>query len=188
MSKKIMVVDDEPDILATVGQMLEMKGFEVIKAIDGKECIKKLNESATNPDLILLDIMMPDVSGWDVAAKIKENPNWKSKYWLSIYWSGDQYVTGVGEWYNILDLLNKKNPTKKDIIDYLLKNYEGLKMEDIEILKCPRIYYIGTMTVAGYSYVYDFETRRAMIFNWDKQIFLGSIEEVRMFIKQAKGI
>ena len=73
MAKKIMVVDDEPDILFTVGQMLEISGYEVIKATDGKDCLNKLNEVI--PDLVLLDIMMPEISGWDVAAKIKENPS-----------------------------------------------------------------------------------------------------------------
>jgi len=67
MTKKIMVVDDEPDILFTVGQMLEMCGYEVIKAGNGEECLSKLGEVI--PDLVLLDIMMPEISGWDVAAK-----------------------------------------------------------------------------------------------------------------------
>jgi DNA-binding response OmpR family regulator len=96
MSKKIMVVDDEPDILTTVGQMLEMSGFEVIRAADGKECIKKLNESTTNPDLILLDIMMPDVSGWDVAANIKENPDWRSIPIVFLTAKGDTMSIGMG--------------------------------------------------------------------------------------------
>ena len=77
MSKKIMVIDDEPDILFTVGQMLELSGYEIIKAKSGDEAIKTLTDLTTNPDLILLDIMMPEISGWDVAAKIKENPRWK---------------------------------------------------------------------------------------------------------------
>ena len=96
MSKKIMVVDDEPDILTTVGQMLEMSGFEVIRAADGKECIQKLNESTSNPDLILLDIMMPDVSGWDVAAKIKENPDWGSIPIVFLTAKGDTMSIGMG--------------------------------------------------------------------------------------------
>ena len=76
MPKKIMVVDDEPDILFTVGQVLETSGYEVVKAKDGKECIELLSNMDTFPDLVLLDIMMPEISGWDVAAKIKENPSW----------------------------------------------------------------------------------------------------------------
>ncbi len=96
MNKKIMVVDDEPDILTTVGQMLEMSGYEVIRVIDGKECFKKLNESSTNPDLILLDIMMPDISGWDVAAKIKENPRWSSIPIVFLTAKGDTSSIGLG--------------------------------------------------------------------------------------------
>ena len=91
-----MVVDDEPDILLTVGQMLQMSGYEVIKAIDGKECLEKLNELTTNPDLILLDIMMPDVSGWDVAAKIKENPEWSSIPIVFLTAKGDTMSIGMG--------------------------------------------------------------------------------------------
>lgn len=91
-----MVVDDEADILLTVGQMLEMSGYEVIKAIDGKECLEKLNELTTNPDLILLDIMMPDVSGWDVAAKIKENPEWSSIPIVFLTAKGDTMSIGMG--------------------------------------------------------------------------------------------
>ena len=96
MNKKIMVVDDEPDILTTVGQMLEMSGYEVIRVIDGKECFKKLNESSTNPDLILLDIMMPDISGWDVAARIKENPRWSSIPIVFLTAKGDTSSIGLG--------------------------------------------------------------------------------------------
>ncbi|KYK23095.1 chemotaxis protein CheY [Thermoplasmatales archaeon SG8-52-4] len=96
MSKKIMVVDDEPDILTTVGQMLEMSGFEVIRAASGKECIKKLTQSSANPDLIVLDIMMPEVSGWDVAAKIKENPRWNKIPIVFLTAKGDVMSIGMG--------------------------------------------------------------------------------------------
>jgi len=96
MRKKIMVVDDEPDILFTVGQVLETSGYEVIKAKDGKECIEKLNELSEIPDLVLLDIMMPEVSGWDVAAKIKENPAWKEIPIVFLTAKGDIMSIGMG--------------------------------------------------------------------------------------------
>jgi DNA-binding response OmpR family regulator len=94
--KKIMVVDDEPDILSTVGQMLELSGYEVIKASDGKDCFNKLNRLLNNPDLILLDIMMPDYSGWDVAAKLKENPKWKNIPIVFLTAKGDTFSMGMG--------------------------------------------------------------------------------------------
>ncbi len=94
MTKKIMIVDDEPDILFTVGQMLEMSGYEVIKAVDGPDCLKKLGEM--RPDLVLLDIMMPGMSGWDVAAKIKENPQWSNIPIVFVTAKGDAMSVGMG--------------------------------------------------------------------------------------------
>ena len=96
MSKKIMIVDDEPDILLSVGQMLEISGYEVISASDGKQCLQMLNELPSNPDLIILDIMMPEVSGWDVAAKIKEKPEWTNIPIIFLTAKGDTMSIGLG--------------------------------------------------------------------------------------------
>lgn len=76
--------------------MSKISCYDVIKAIDGKECFKKMNESSTNPDLILLDIMMPDISGWDIAAKIKENPRWNSIPIVFLTAKGDKSIIGIG--------------------------------------------------------------------------------------------
>ena len=126
MSKVILVVDDEPDILLTVSQMLEMSGYTVIQAKDGVECINKLNELEATPDLVLLDIMMPDVSGWDVAAKIKENPSWNEIPIVFLTAKGDVMSMGMGRLasedyivkpFNITDLKERidkiLNKTKK---------------------------------------------------------------------------
>lgn len=96
MPKKVMVVDDEPDILFTVGQVLEAVGYEVIKAKDGQECFSKLDSLPEKPDLVLLDIMMPEISGWDVAAKIKEKPEWKEIPIVFLTAKGDIMSVGMG--------------------------------------------------------------------------------------------
>ncbi len=70
MSKKIMVVDDEPDTVDLVKLVLETEGFEVITAYGGTECLEKLN--LEKPDAVLLDIMMPEMDGWEVFKKIRE--------------------------------------------------------------------------------------------------------------------
>ncbi len=67
---KILVVDDEPEILMLVRMMLEKHGYETIEARNGEECLQKLKE---NPDLIILDVMMPGDDGWEVCRKIKKN-------------------------------------------------------------------------------------------------------------------
>jgi len=97
MNKNIMVVDDEPDILTSIEQMLEINGYSVISASDGKECLQKLSKLTINPDLILLDIMMPGISGWDVAAEIKGNPQWKSIPIIFLTARGDTMSMGMGE-------------------------------------------------------------------------------------------
>jgi len=75
MPKKIMVVDDEENLLELVKTLLEQEGFEVITASSGKECLEKLKK--VKPDLILLDVMMPMMTGREVLEKIRENPKTK---------------------------------------------------------------------------------------------------------------
>ena len=96
MSKTILIVDDEPDILFTVGQVLEANGYNVVKAKNGEECINKLNEINPCPDLVLLDIMMPDLSGWDVAAKLKECKDWCKIPIIFLTAKGDTMSIGMG--------------------------------------------------------------------------------------------
>ena len=69
---KIMAVDDEPDIVKLVKISLEMANFEVVEAFGGQEALDKVQ--AAQPDLILLDIMMPDINGFQVCEKIKADP------------------------------------------------------------------------------------------------------------------
>ena len=78
MNKKIMVVDDNPDLIYSVKRSLcdIASGYTIMGANGGKQCIDLLKEGKI-PDLILLDIMMPDMDGWDVAAEIKSNPAWR---------------------------------------------------------------------------------------------------------------
>ncbi|MCG6914975.1 response regulator transcription factor [bacterium BMS3Abin03] len=72
---KILLVDDERDIVEFLQYNLEQKGYEVIVGYDGLEALKKLSE---NPDLIILDIMMPHLDGYDVYKKIRENEKFKN--------------------------------------------------------------------------------------------------------------
>jgi two-component system response regulator VicR len=72
MPNKIMVVDDEPDVVDLVRLVLESDGFSVVTAYSGKECLEKVGKEM--PDLVLLDIMMPQMDGWEVYSRIKANP------------------------------------------------------------------------------------------------------------------
>jgi two-component system response regulator VicR len=68
--KKVLVVDDEPDTLELIKLVLESAGFEAILVNNGMEALAKID--AEKLDLVLLDIMMPDMDGWDIFRKIRE--------------------------------------------------------------------------------------------------------------------
>lgn len=65
-----MVVDDEPDTVDLIKLVLETEGFEVTSAYSGKECLEKLK--IEKPSMILLDLMMPGMDGWEVFHEIKK--------------------------------------------------------------------------------------------------------------------
>ena len=74
--KKIMIIDDEHDILFSVAQILELSNYEVTGVESGRECFEILQQGE-KPDLIILDIMMPVMSGWEVQRRLGGNMDWK---------------------------------------------------------------------------------------------------------------
>ena len=72
MKSKILVVDDEPDVTTLITRTLETEGFDVVTAYDGISAVD-LAESE-RPDLVLLDIMMPMMSGYEVCQQLKAGP------------------------------------------------------------------------------------------------------------------
>ena len=71
-SPKILVVDDEPDVVMLIATTLRGEGFDVIPAYDGLEALDKA--AMEKPDLIILDIMMPMMSGYEVCQQLKADP------------------------------------------------------------------------------------------------------------------
>jgi DNA-binding response OmpR family regulator len=94
MPKKVLVVDDEEDIRISVSQILEIHGYEVIRAENGTECLRQLEHVL--PDLVILDIMMPGMSGWDVAARMKEHEKWNMVPIVFLTAKGDDMSMGLG--------------------------------------------------------------------------------------------
>lgn len=75
MAKRVLVVDDEPNIVLSLEFLMRRAGFEVEVARDGAEALRALNGPA--PDLMLLDVMMPEFDGYEVCARIRSRPDWR---------------------------------------------------------------------------------------------------------------
>ncbi|MBN2043109.1 MAG: response regulator [Candidatus Aenigmarchaeota archaeon] len=79
---RILVVDDEPDTVDLVKSIMEGAGYKVETAYNGKECLAKVKKEKV--DIVLLDIMMPDMSGWDVFGKIMKSKKKMKVAFISI--------------------------------------------------------------------------------------------------------
>jgi DNA-binding response OmpR family regulator len=74
--KKILIVDDELSILVPLQFLMEKEGYETKLAQSGKEAIEKIDQ--IRPDLILLDIMLPDLDGYEIYQMIRQRTEWES--------------------------------------------------------------------------------------------------------------
>ena len=75
--RDVLIVDDDPDIRDAVGECLRYEGYDVHSAADGRDALDRL-EYGLRPAVILLDLMMPVLNGFDVLEALKSRPEWKS--------------------------------------------------------------------------------------------------------------
>ena len=108
MPKKILVVDDEPNIIKLLESRLSHSGYDIITAVDGKTCLKKAKDE--KPDLILLDIILPGLNGFEVCKHLKKDQETKDIPILIM--SGYQVETG-----------RLKNHTMKESIPMIEKPF-----------------------------------------------------------------
>lgn len=116
--KKILIVDDEKDIVETLAFMLKAKGFECIYAYDGES---GLNLAKTiNPDLIILDVMMPKINGFKICRLLKFDNKYKNIPIIMVTarsqdedkiigeeTGADEYITKPFEFAEILEKINE---------------------------------------------------------------------------------
>jgi len=74
--KKILIADDEQNIVLSLEFLMKREGFDVLVATDGRTALQKVAEG--RPDLVLLDVMMPGKSGFEVCQEIRAHPEWRS--------------------------------------------------------------------------------------------------------------
>ncbi|MFO1317084.1 MAG: response regulator [Burkholderiales bacterium] len=74
MGKKVLIADDEPNIVVSLEFLMKQKGYDVRVVGDGQQALAAVGEF--RPDLVLLDVMMPRLSGYELCQKMRENPAW----------------------------------------------------------------------------------------------------------------
>ena len=118
MMKKILIVDDEADIIEILQFVLESNGYECITAFDGEEGLKLAREA--NPDLIILDVMMPKMNGYKISRLLKYDAKYKNIPILMLTarsqdtdkalgeeTGADEYITKPFQIENIFETVNK---------------------------------------------------------------------------------
>ena len=97
MAYKILVVDDERDVLETLAGRLSREGYEVVTALDGEEALLKVKSD--NPDIILLDLTIPKKNGFEVLKEVREQ--YKDKWRPIIIISGRTELEAVRQCYKL---------------------------------------------------------------------------------------
>lgn len=88
-AKKILIVDDEPHILRSLGFVLERAGYDVLQARSGTEALELIRQE--HPVLVFLDIMMPELDGYEVCRTIKSSDDLASTYVIMLTAKGQQH-------------------------------------------------------------------------------------------------
>ncbi len=132
--EKILVVDDEQDLLDLIAYNLKKQGFEVITADNGKEGIQLA--LSHNPSLIILDIMMPEMDGIEVCKVLKKNDALKNKPIVFLTARGDENIEVQGLDLGADDFLSKPIGTSKLVsrIKAVLRRYRQ-EQNQIDILQ-----------------------------------------------------
>ena len=121
MSKKILVIDDETELLKALTIRLKTSGYEVITAQDGQEGLEKAKSS--NPDLIVLDILMPKMDGYEVCRLLKFDEKYKSIPVIMLTAKAQDIDKTMGKKVGVDDYITKPFETQ-DLVDKI-KKYIG---------------------------------------------------------------
>ncbi len=134
---KILIIEDDSEIIETLSELLTLEGYDVISANSGKEGIK--SAIRYHPDLIICDIMMPEMDGYEVIKTLQHNQSTfnipflfmtaktaKSDYRLGMELGADDYITKPYEDNDILHAIEARLKKKKEIDNYFDKQLDNM--------------------------------------------------------------
>ncbi|MDJ0950669.1 MAG: response regulator [Alphaproteobacteria bacterium] len=114
MTQSVLVVDDEPNIVLSLEFLIEQAGYEVRVAYDGEAALKAIEDYT--PDLVLLDVMIPKLDGYDVCRRIRANPDWNGVRIIMLTAKGRDVEREKGIALGADDYITKPFSTR-DVVD-----------------------------------------------------------------------
>ena len=115
MAKTILIIEDDKFLRELIAQKLFKEGYNIIEAIDGEEGIKKVKEE--KPDLVLLDLILPGIDGFEVLSQIKEDPSLAQIPVIILSNLGQKEDVEKGLKLGAIDFLIKAHFTPGEIIE-----------------------------------------------------------------------
>ncbi len=119
MAKKILIVEDDKFLRELIFEKLDSEGYEISKAADGEEGVKKAGEE--KPDLILLDLILPGMDGFEVLSKIRENKELAQMPIIILSNLGQKEDIERGLTLGATDFMVKAHFTPNEIVDKIKK-------------------------------------------------------------------
>ncbi len=115
MAEKILVVEDDKFLRELISRKLSDEGFDITQAVDGEDGIEKIKQ--VKPDLVLLDLILPSIDGFEVLSRIKEDPSVASIPVIILSNLGQKEEIEKGLSLGAVDFLIKAHFTPGEIID-----------------------------------------------------------------------
>lgn len=115
MAKKILIIEDDKFLRELIARKLNNEGFDILEAVDGEDGIKKIKEG--KPDLILLDLILPGIDGFEVLSRKKEDPSIASIPVIILSNLGQREEIEKGLKSGAIDYLIKAHFTPGEIIE-----------------------------------------------------------------------
>jgi DNA-binding response OmpR family regulator len=118
--KTILLVEDDPFLIDIYTKKFKESGFNVIVAVDGEECLKKLQEEA--PDLMLLDIVLPAIDGWEILRRMSKDKKFKDIKVIILSNLGQREEVEKGVELGAAKFLIKSHYTPTEIVEEIKKS------------------------------------------------------------------
>lgn len=145
--QKILIVDDDKHIAELISLYLEKEGFDTREAYDGREAIKEIG--AIKPDLVILDLMLPGMDGYQVCAEVRKTSNVPI---IMLTAKGETFDKVLGLELGADDYIVKPFDSKELVarVKAVLRRYEPKQQDDANILRFPNL----EINISNYSVAY----------------------------------